>query len=69
MNAFLKATILGGVLFLLPLAIVLMLLGYALRLAGKLAQPISDRAKQRVLPDNAVTLFGPRIVAGTRVPA
>ena len=42
MNAFLKATILGGVLFLLPLAIVLMLLGYALRLAGKLAQPISD---------------------------
>jgi uncharacterized membrane protein len=42
MNAFLKATIIGGVLFLLPLAIVLMILGYALRLATKLAQPISD---------------------------
>jgi uncharacterized membrane protein len=43
MNAFLKATIIGGVLFLLPLAIVLMILGYALRLAAKLAQPISDQ--------------------------
>ena len=43
MNAFLRATIIGGVLFLLPLAIVLMILGYALRLAAKLAQPISDR--------------------------
>jgi uncharacterized membrane protein len=43
MNTFLKATIIGGVLFLLPLAIVLMILGYALRLAAKLAQPISDR--------------------------
>jgi len=43
MNAFLKATIIGGVLFLLPLAIVLMILGYALRLASKLAQPISDQ--------------------------
>ena len=29
MTAFLKTTIVGGVLFLLPLAIVLMLLGYA----------------------------------------
>lgn len=42
MNAFLKATIIGGVLFLLPLAIVLILLAYALRLAAKVAQPISD---------------------------
>ncbi len=43
MNAFLKATIIGGVLFLLPLAIVLLVLGYALRLAAKLAKPISDQ--------------------------
>ena len=42
MNAFLKATIIGGVLFLLPLAIVLILLAYALRLAATVAQPISD---------------------------
>jgi len=42
MKAFLKATILGGVLFLLPLAIVLILLAYALRLASKVAKPISD---------------------------
>ena len=43
MTAFLKTTIVGGVLFLLPLAIVLMLLGYALRLASTVAQPISEK--------------------------
>ena len=43
MTAFLKTTIVGGVLFLLPLAIVLMLLGYALRLASMVAQPITER--------------------------
>ena len=43
MTAFLKTTIVGGVLFLLPLAVVLMLLGYALRLASMVAQPISDK--------------------------
>jgi uncharacterized membrane protein len=43
MTAFLKTTIVGGVLFLLPLAVVLMVLGYALGLASKVAQPISDR--------------------------
>ena len=40
---FLKTTIVGGVLFLLPVAIVLLILGYALRLAAKVAQPISDK--------------------------
>jgi uncharacterized membrane protein len=43
MTAFLKTTMLGGVLFLLPLAIVLMILGYALKLASMVAQPISER--------------------------
>ena len=43
MTAFLKTTIVGGVLFLLPLAVVLILLGYAFRLASMVAQPISDR--------------------------
>jgi uncharacterized membrane protein len=43
MTAFLKTTIVGGVLFLLPLAIVLILLGYAFRLASMVAQPLSDR--------------------------
>jgi uncharacterized membrane protein len=43
MTAFLKTTMVGGVLFLLPLAVVLMVLGYALGLASKVAQPISDR--------------------------
>ncbi len=42
MNTFLKTTIIGGVLFLLPLSIVLLLLAYVLRLASKVAQPISD---------------------------
>jgi len=43
MTTFLKTTMVGGVLFLLPLAVVLMVLGYALGLASKVAQPISDR--------------------------
>jgi len=43
MTAFLKTTVVGGILFLLPLAVVLMVLGYALGLASKVAQPISDR--------------------------
>ena len=41
MKEFLKTTIVGGVLFLLPLGLVLFILGYALRLATGVAQPIS----------------------------
>jgi uncharacterized membrane protein len=38
---FLKATIVGGLLFLLPVVLLLIILGQAMRLAGKVAQPIS----------------------------
>ena len=41
MKEFLKTTIVGGVLFLLPLGLVLFVLGYALRLVTSAAQPIS----------------------------
>ena len=41
MKDFLKTTIVGGVLFLLPLGLVLFILAYALRLATSVAQPIS----------------------------
>ena len=41
MKEFLKTTIVGGALFLLPLGLVLFILGYALRLATSVAQPIS----------------------------
>jgi uncharacterized membrane protein len=53
MTAFLKTTIVGGVLFLLPLAVVLMVLGYALGLASKVAQPISDRLDLQLWGDLA----------------
>jgi uncharacterized membrane protein len=43
MTAFLKTTMIGGLLFLLLLATVLMVLGYALQLASKVAQPISEK--------------------------
>jgi uncharacterized membrane protein len=43
LRAFLKATIVGGVLFLLPLVLILAILGHALRLASRLVQPISDK--------------------------
>jgi uncharacterized membrane protein len=42
MKAFLKAMIVGGVLFLLPVALVLMVLNHALQLAAKVAEPISN---------------------------
>ena len=42
MKEFLKTTIVGGALFLLPLGLVLFILGYALRLATSVAQPISE---------------------------
>ena len=43
MTAFLKTTIVGGVLFLLPLAVVLLLLGYALKLVTTVARPIAEQ--------------------------
>ena len=41
MKEFLKTTIVGGVLFLLPVALVFLVLDHALKLAGKVIQPIS----------------------------
>ena len=43
MTSFLKTTLVGGVLFLLPLAIVLLLLGYALKLVTTVARPIAEQ--------------------------
>lgn len=42
MKGFLKTTIVGGVIFLLPLALVLLVLSHAMRLANKVAQPLVD---------------------------
>lgn len=42
MRHFLKTTVIGGAVFLLPLVIVLMLLGYALGMAASVIQPILD---------------------------
>jgi uncharacterized membrane protein len=41
MKEFIKTTVIGGVLFLLPAALLLIVLGYAMRLTGKLVVPIS----------------------------
>jgi uncharacterized membrane protein len=41
MKSLFKATVVGGVLFLIPAALVVFILGYALRLVSKIAQPIS----------------------------
>ncbi len=43
MKTFLKTTVVGGVLFLLPVALVIFILGHAMRLATKVAQPLSDK--------------------------
>jgi uncharacterized membrane protein len=41
MKEFVKATVIGGVLFLLPAAVVLLILSHAMRLANKVAVPVS----------------------------
>jgi uncharacterized membrane protein len=41
MKQFLKTTIVGGVIFLLPVALVLFILGHALALAAKVIEPVS----------------------------
>ena len=41
MKEFLKTTIIGGALFLLPVALVLLVLNHALQLVGKVVRPIS----------------------------
>jgi uncharacterized membrane protein len=43
MKSFFKTTIVGGVLFLIPTALLLFILSYAVRLVSKIAQPISNR--------------------------
>jgi uncharacterized membrane protein len=47
---FLKATIVGGLLFLLPAAVVLIILRHAMNLAGRVAEPISS-----LLPDAVIS--------------
>jgi uncharacterized membrane protein len=41
MRAFVKATVVGGLLFLLPAALVVLILGHAMRLAMHVARPVS----------------------------
>ena len=53
LTGFLKATIGGGLLFLLPVVLVVIVLGHAMRLAGRAAQPISE-----LLPVDAVVGVG-----------
>ena len=53
MIGFLKATIAGGLLFLLPVVLIVIGLGYAMRLGVKVAKPISD-----LLPVDAVVGVG-----------
>jgi hypothetical protein len=43
MKEFLRTTIIGGALFLLPVAIILFILSYALRLVKRIAEPILDK--------------------------
>jgi uncharacterized membrane protein len=42
LTGFFKATIAGGLLFLLPVVLIVIVLGHAMRLAGKVAKPISE---------------------------
>jgi uncharacterized membrane protein len=54
---FLKATIVGGLMFLVPVVLLLVVLGHAVRLAGKIAQPIAEHFQLvSILGTGAVTI-------------
>ena len=55
---FLKTTIIGGLLFLLPIVLVSIILGHAMQLAAKLAHPIS-----KLLPEAVVGIGGISVLA------
>ncbi len=57
-DEFLKTTIIGGLLFLLPAILVLIVLGHAMQLAAKVAQPVS-----KLLPDAVFGIGGITLVA------
>jgi len=46
MNKFLRTTLVGGVMFLIPVALVLVVLKHAMGFAGKVAQPIAAQFPQ-----------------------
>lgn len=55
---FLKTTIIGGLLFLLPIVLVSIILSHAMQLAAKLAHPIS-----KLLPEAVVGIGGISVLA------
>jgi len=59
LRTFLKVTIIGGALFLLPLILLLVLLGHALRLAAQVVQPLSDKLNL----DHAAGIWAATILA------
>jgi uncharacterized membrane protein len=54
MKNFLKTTLVGGVMFLVPVALVLVVLKHAMALAGKVAQPIAANFPQAEVAGIAV---------------
>jgi len=57
LKGFLKATIVGGLMFLVPVVLVLVVLSHALRLASKIAAPIAEHLQmQHLLGVGAVTV-------------
>lgn len=54
---FFKNTVVGGVMFLVPVVLVLVVLGHALRMAGKVARPIAEHMHlEHLLGQSAVTV-------------
>jgi len=54
---FFKTTIVGGLMFLVPVVLVLLVLGHALRIAGKVAKPLAEQLQlENLLGVGAVTV-------------
>lgn len=58
MKSFLKTTIVGGIIFLLPLAVVLLILSHAMRAATKVAEPQAMAIVKSIGAGSAAALRG-----------
>ena len=57
LHEFFKTTIVGGLMFLVPVVLVLLVLGHALRIAGKVAKPLAEQLQlEHLLGVGAVTV-------------
>ena len=69
LKEFLKTTIIGGLMFLVPVILIVVILGHAMRLAAKIAVPIAEKfATTQVAGVAVVTIVAALVLLTAVVP-